>query len=97
MTVTAKKPKAETPPSLPRRVGIKEFKDKATQLLAADEPFVVERHGKPIGFYTPFKRPDPREIREAAAQLNATMEHAAREMGISVEELEDILFAPMSS
>lgn len=95
MTTTARKPKPTAPSGSPRRVGIKEFKDRATQLLAADEPFVVERHGKPVGFYTPFKRSDPGEVREAAAQLNATMEHAAREMGISVDELEDILFAPM--
>lgn len=95
MTTTARKPKPTAPSGSPRRVGIKEFKDKATQLLAADEPFVVERHGKAIGYYTPFKRPDPKEIREAADKLNATMEHAAREMGISVDELEDILFAPM--
>ncbi|MFK7603759.1 hypothetical protein ACI3L1_16260 [Deinococcus sp. SM5_A1] len=95
MTTTVRKSKPAAPSALPRRVGIKEFKDKATQLLAADEPFVVERHGKAIGYYTPFKRHDPKEIRAAADKLNATMEHAAREMGISVDELEDILFAPM--
>lgn len=95
MTITAGKPKPATPSTSPRRVGIKEFKDRATQLLAANEPFVVERHGKAIGYYTPLKRPDPKEIREAADRLNATMEHAARAMGISVDELEDILFAPM--
>lgn len=75
------------------RVGIKEFKDRATQLLAKDEPFLIERHGKPIGFYTPIKAPDPQKVGEAAARLDKTMEGIARRLGISVEKLEDLLFS----
>lgn len=74
-----------------KRVGIKEFKDKATQLLASGEPFVVERHGKTVGYYTPLVRKDPQKVREAVDRLNATMERAAREAGMTVEELEDLL------
>ena len=76
-----------------RRVGIREFKDKATQLLASEEPLVVERHGKVIGFYTPLKRPDQEKVNEAAARFDATMEGIARRLGISVEELEDMMFS----
>lgn len=76
-----------------KRVGIKEFKDKATQLLASEDLLVVERHGKPIGFYTPIKRPDPEKVREAAARLDATMEGVAKRLGVSVEELEDMMFS----
>lgn len=74
-----------------KRVGIKEFKDKATQLLAGGEPLVIERHGKPIGFYTPIKRPDPEKVRKAVERLDATMERAARQAGMTVEELEDVM------
>lgn len=76
-----------------KRVGIKEFKDRATQLLAGGEPMVIERHGKPIGFYTPIKRPDPERVREAAARLDARMEELAKRLGVSVEELEDMMFS----
>ncbi|GAA5534647.1 hypothetical protein [Deinococcus aluminii] len=74
-----------------KRVGIKEFKDKATQLLASGEPLVVERHGKPVGFYTPIVRKDPEQRREAVERLNAAMERVAQEAGLTVEELENIL------
>ncbi|WP_102126386.1 hypothetical protein [Deinococcus planocerae] len=75
-----------------KRVGIKEFKDRATQLLASGEPLVVERHGKTIGYYTPIKAPDPVALREAQNAFNEKMEEVARKLGISVEALEDELF-----
>ena len=74
------------------RVGIKEFRDKATQLLARDEPFLIERHGEVIGYYTPLKKKDPQKAREAFEKLNETMDKAAQEAGMTVEELEDLLF-----
>lgn len=92
MTVTAKKPKSETQSNLPRRVGIKEFKDKATQLLAADEPFVVERHGKPIGYYTPLGQRDHAGARAAVDRLDATMERIAARRGLTVNQLETLMF-----
>ncbi|CAM3749329.1 hypothetical protein [Deinococcus frigens] len=97
MTVTAKKPKSETPSTSPRRVGIKEFKDRATQLLAADEPFVVERHGKPVGFYTPIVAANAAQLREAQDIFNTQMEELAAKLGLSVEALEDELFGPDSA
>lgn len=77
-----------------KRVGIKEFKDKATQLLAGGEPFVIERHGKPVGFYTPVEVADPAKVQEAQNAFNAQMEELARKLGLSVETLEDKLFGP---
>lgn len=79
-----------------KRVGIKEFKDKATQLLAGGEPFVIERHGKPIGFYTPVAVADSAKVREAQSAFNAKMEDLAHRLGLSVEALEDELFGATS-
>ncbi|GBF07464.1 hypothetical protein DAERI_140125 [Deinococcus aerius] len=79
-----------------KRVGIKEFKDKATQLLAGGEPFVIERHGKPIGFYTPVAVANSARIREAQSAFNEKMEDLARRLGLSVEALEDELFGATS-
>lgn len=75
-----------------KRVGIKEFKDKATQLLAGGEPFVIERHGKPIGFYTPVRVSDPVTLRETQNAFNEKMDEVAQKLGLSVEALEDELF-----
>lgn len=97
MTTTARKPKPTAPSGSPRRVGIKEFKDKATQLLAADEPFVVERHGKPIGYYTPLGQRDHAAVQVAVDRLDATMERIAAKRGLSVEQLETLMFTDPQS
>jgi hypothetical protein len=44
-----------------KRVGIREFKDKATTLLAADETLLVKRHDEPIELYIPLKTKSPEE------------------------------------
>lgn len=70
-----------------KHVGVREFKDHANALLNADEPLIIERHGRAIGAYIPFGEPD----REAAAQaarklkeaLNAFYEHT----GMNEDEL----------
>ncbi len=79
-----------------KRVGIKEFKDRATQLLAGGEPFVIERHGKPIGFYTPVAVADSAKVREAQNAFNEKMQDLARRLGLSIESLEDELFGTAS-
>lgn len=75
------------------RVGVKEFRDKATQLLAQDTPFAVERHGKVIGFYTPLGTSPEQQDRvlQAATRLDDTMSRVADELGLSLDELEDLL------
>lgn len=81
----------EAPVSLVTRVGVKELRDKATQLLSREEPFVVERHGKVIGYYTPIKQKDKQKAREAIDRLEATMRRAAQEAGLTLEEFEELL------
>lgn len=36
-----------------RHVGIREFKNQATSMVNSGETLVIERHGKPIGFFVP--------------------------------------------
>ncbi len=72
-------------------VGVKEFRDKATQLLAREQPFVIERHGKAIGYYVPIKKKDKRKAREALDRLDETMRRTADEAGMTVAELENLL------
>lgn len=84
---------AKVPAAPLTRVGVKEFRDKATQLLAQDMPFAVERHGKVIGFYTPLGLSDEQKQRAAVAaeHLENTMQKVAQDMGLSLEALEELL------
>lgn len=98
MTVSERKSSTKSRATQPTaaaltRVGVKEFRDKATQLLAQETPFAVERHGKVIGFYTPLGLSTEHKQRAtlAARKLDDTMQKVAQDMGISLEALEELL------
>lgn len=55
-----------------KRVGVREFRDHATQYLAGDDVLAIERHGQPIGFYIPARAKRP----EASAALFERLDHA---------------------
>jgi hypothetical protein len=59
-----------------KTVGIREFRDKASQYLASSEVLAVKRHGKLVGFYIPV------EIEQALKRLSATVETALEESGL---------------
>lgn len=65
-----------------KSVGIREFRDKASQYLATREVLAVKRHGKLIGFYVPVEQSEEREIEQALQKLNQTLETAMRESGL---------------
>jgi hypothetical protein len=70
-----------------KRVGVREFRDRATKYLASDEPIAVERHGRPIGFYIPVKRADDEEVREALDALDRAVKQVLEETGMTEDEL----------
>lgn len=80
------------PPQKISRIGIKEFRDKATQLLAQDIPFAIERHGQVIGFYTPLGGQDPAEAQAARTRYAQTMNGIARRLSLSRAELDELLW-----
>lgn len=57
-----------------RRVGIREFRDNATKLLAEGETLQIERHGHPVGYFIPVRRKDA----DADAALERLAEAALR-------------------
>ena len=65
-----------------KSVGIREFRDKASQYLASREVFAVKRHGKLVGFYIPVEQSDELEIERALARLSQTVETAMEESGL---------------
>ena len=70
-----------------KSVGIREFRDKASQYLASTEVVAVKRHGKLIGFYVPVKQSDEAEIEQALQRLSETVDTAKRESGLDEDAL----------
>jgi antitoxin (DNA-binding transcriptional repressor) of toxin-antitoxin stability system len=65
-----------------KSVGIREFRDKASQYLASREAVAVKRHGKIVGFYITVKQSEEIEIEQASQRLNQTVETAVAESGM---------------
>ena len=65
-----------------KSVGIREFRDKASQYLASREVVAVKRHGKLVGFYLPVEQSDESESERALAKLSQTVEAAMEESGM---------------
>lgn len=72
-----------------RKVGIREFRDKATTLLATGETLLVERHGHPVGYFVPIKQKGGKEA-EAMQRLATALERAVNETGLSEEALAEL-------
>ena len=73
-----------------RKVGIKEFRDNATKLLAAGETMLMERHGHQVGYFIPVKQRVSAEAGDAAARLAEVLERALNESGLSKDELAEL-------
>ena len=70
-----------------RSIGIREFRDQATQLMASGETLIVERHGEPIGFFVPIVAVD-REAGDAAlGRLGRAVDRVLEETGITEDQL----------
>lgn len=74
-----------------KSVGIREFRDKASQYLASREVVAVKRHGKLVGFYIPVEQSDDIEIQQALQKLSQTVEIAMAESGMNEAALADAL------
>jgi hypothetical protein len=70
-----------------KRVGVREFRDRATQYLAGDEVLAIERHGQPIGFYIPTGASRREALGQALERLEQTVEQVVGRTGLSEEEL----------
>lgn len=70
-----------------RHVGIREFKDQATSMMSSGETLVIERHGKPIGFFVPVVAKDRRHGRAALGRLGEVVESVLAETGLDEEAL----------
>lgn len=70
-----------------RSVGVREFRDQASSLLATSETLVIERHGEPIGFYVPVGTVDRTAGRQALTRLGEVVAEVLELTGLSEDDL----------
>lgn len=70
-----------------RSVGVREFRDQATALIASGETIVIERHGQPVGFFVPITATDRRAGRAALGRLGELVTDALGEAGLTEDEM----------
>ena len=70
-----------------KTVGVREFRDQATTLIAAGETLVIERHGEPVGFYVPITATDRPAGRAALGRLDALVNDLAAQTGLDEDDL----------
>ncbi len=71
-----------------RKVGIREFRDKATTLLATGETLLVERHGHPVGYFVPIKQKSDSE--DVHQRLAEALEQVVQDTGLTEEALAEL-------
>lgn len=67
-----------------RTVGIREFRDNATKLLAAQEGLRIERHGHLVGYFVPA---EGRGGNLALAELASLLRDAIDDSDLSQQEM----------
>jgi antitoxin (DNA-binding transcriptional repressor) of toxin-antitoxin stability system len=72
-----------------RHVGIREFKNHATSMLSAGETLVIERHGRPIGFFIPVEAKDRSAGRESLGRLAHAVDDLLDRTGLDENQLVD--------
>lgn len=69
-----------------KSVGVREFRDNATQLIASGETLVVEKRGEPVGFFVPVAARDRRSQAAAMDRLSEVVEGVLAKTGLSEDE-----------
>jgi hypothetical protein len=70
-----------------KRVGVREFRDRATRYRAGDEVLAIERHWQPIGFCIPTGASRQEDFAQALARLEQTVRQILGETGMNEEAL----------
>jgi len=70
-----------------RAIGVREFRDQASSILAGGETLVIERHGEPIGFFVPISAKDRRAGRDALGRLGALVDDIIAGSGLDEDDL----------
>jgi antitoxin (DNA-binding transcriptional repressor) of toxin-antitoxin stability system len=67
------------------KMGIKEFRERLTEVAHGTELISVTNHGRIVGFFTPLRR-DPERAREAVAEIGRAQDEL-RARGVDLEAI----------
>lgn len=70
-----------------KRVGVREFKEHASALLASEETLAIERHGTTIGFFVPVQANDRVSGRAALDRLGSAVAELLDATGMTEDEM----------
>ena len=70
-----------------RSIGVREFRDQATSIMASGETLIIERHGEPIGFFVPIVAKDRRAGRETLGRLSTLVGEVLAQSGVGEDDL----------
>lgn len=70
-----------------RSVGVREFRDQATTLIASGETIVIERRGEPIGFFVPITAKDRRQGRASLGRLGELLGDVLLRIDLNEDEM----------
>lgn len=73
-----------------KRVGVREFRDHATQYLAGDDVLTIERHGQPIGVYIPTAGNRRKRLKERLDSLEKTVQRILADTSLTEDEFADL-------
>lgn len=75
-------------------VGIREFREKLSSILASSSPVAITRHGETVGFYVPARRKrseaDLDALRRAGEQMDALIAAAGTTEAELVEDFKHL-------
>lgn len=74
-------------------IGIREFRDRASQHLASGEVLGIQNHGRLVGVFVPIRSPDPAKVEHAAQLLAQTVEQVLQQTGLSEAQLVNLFDA----
>jgi antitoxin (DNA-binding transcriptional repressor) of toxin-antitoxin stability system len=66
------------------KMGIKEFRERLSEVVRKGEPIVVTSHGKVLGTFAPLRPKDPEQVRRAAESIRRWQEEM-KAKGVDLE------------
>jgi len=66
------------------KMGIKEFRERLSEVAQRGEPVVVTNHGRVLGTFTPFRPKNPERVRRAGESIRRWQE-SMRAKGVDFE------------
>ena len=70
-----------------KSVGVREFREKLSELLLSSEPIAVQKHGLTVGFYIPTHQGASTADKEALKRASERLQELMEAQGLDVEDL----------